>query len=139
MKVWLLCAAVAVALFVVGSRAMAQPMTPPALPVAITISSSNGAGATLTQVIHRRPTIEQVLADLTQLRASTPALSCPVNHAGQYAAVLAYSGGVQTRLTAEKGGCERVVVEGSQHRAGLDPTLLRDFDALFPPDWQTGF
>jgi len=137
MKLWLACAAMAVIVFI-GMNA-ATPQARASAPLVITLSSRNPQGATLTQVIHRRSTIEQLLADLSQLRATTPSPSCSPNYAGDYRALVAYADGTTTTLIAEKGGCQRIVLHGRSRRVGADPRLLRDFDALFPPDWQTGF
>jgi type II secretory pathway component PulM len=137
MKLWLACAALAIILFIGTNAAIAQPASSPAQ--VITLSSRNPQGAMLTQVIHRRSTIEQVLADLAQLRATTPSPSCSANRAGDYRAVVTYADGTSTTLIADKGGCQQVVLQGRSRRVGADPRLLRDFDALFPPDWQTGF
>ncbi len=137
MKLWFACAALAVILFIGTNAALPRPASSAAQ--VITLSSRNPQGATLTQVIHRRSTIEQLLADLAQLRATTPSPSCSANHAGDYRAQVSYADGTSATLIAEKGGCQRVVLQGRSRRVGADPRLLRDFDALFPPDWQTGF
>ncbi|HEX3629344.1 MAG TPA: hypothetical protein VHW91_02650 [Candidatus Dormibacteraeota bacterium] len=141
MKIWLLAVVIAGGLFAAGS-ALLKP--PPAKlgadPDAIVLTSINAQGATLTQTIHERSVIRQLSGDLKRLASIAPS-SCTRSDQGRYLAVFGYPGGGSTTLTAEKGGCQRITISGEgwpADRSWSDPTLLRDFDALFPPSWQTG-
>jgi hypothetical protein len=143
MKLWLLAVAVAIGLFMTGSALLAQPIRrQAALPNAISLTSINARGAALVQTIHQRSTIERLVTDLNRLSpldAGGP--SCDRSTAGRYRAVLGYANGGRTTVIADKAGCQRIVISGKGWSAGrswTDPILLRDFDALFPPSWQTG-
>ena len=143
MKVWLLVVAVAAGLFVAANAVLfRQPPAPaPILPQAIELTTINGQGAALTQTIHQRSTIDQLSLDLGQLTAQNHPASCGQSSDGRYVAVFRYAAGRVTTLMADKGGCQRIMVSGpgwSGGRSWSDPALLRDFDALFPPSWQTG-
>lgn len=143
MKLWLLALAVATGLFVAGSALLAQPVRRQiALPDAISLTSINAQGAALTQTIHQRSTIERLVTDLDRLSPlEATAGSCGPSTAGRYRAVLGYVDGGRTTVNADKAGCQRIVISGKGWSAGrswTDPILLRDFDALFPPSWQTG-
>lgn len=140
MKLWLGVLLAAIGIFVVVQWWAVAPSAVRALPQTVTVSNSNAKGATLTMVIHRRATIEQVLQDLEQFRAATPILRCPENDAGVYRAVLSYANGTKTSVTVQKGRCQQVSIAsaGNGHTTGVDPKLLQDFDDLFPPTWQTG-
>ena len=143
MKVWLLVLAVAAGLFVAANAVLfRQPSTgTPTLPQAIELTTINGQGAALTQTIHERSTIDRLSLDLAQLTPERDAAPCGQSTDGRYVAVFRYAAGRSTTLTADKGGCQRILVAGpgwSGGRSWSGPALLRDFDALFPPSWQTG-
>jgi hypothetical protein len=143
MKLWLLALAVAIGLFVAGSALLAQPIRrQAALPNAISLTSVNTQGAALTQTIHQRSTIERLVTDLDRLSPlEAGGASCDRSTAGRYRAVLGDANGGRMTVIADKAGCHRIVISGKGWSAGrswTDPILLRDFDALFPPSWQTG-
>lgn len=141
MKLWLLALGVAAVLFVAANAIFLQPS--PVLvsvPQAVDLTTINAQGAALTQTIHQRSTIDRLSLDLSRL---TPggAAACPQTGSGRYVAIFRYLGGRSTTLSAEKGGCQRITVSGPGWASGRrwsDPAMLRDFDALFPPSWQTG-
>jgi hypothetical protein len=143
MKVWLLALAVATGVFVAANALFFdQPSAGmPAVPQAIELTTINAQGASLTQTIHERSTIDRLSLDLGQLRPERDAAVCVPNTEGRYVAVFRYAAGRSTTLTADKGGCQGIQVSGpgwSRGRRWSDATLLGDFDALFPPSWQTG-
>ena len=142
MKLWLLALLIAGGLFVAGSALLRQPPSPaPNVPQAIELTTINAQGAALTQTIHQRATIDRLSLDLGQLSPYDSAAPCGTSTDGRYVAVFRYPAGRSTRVTADKGGCQRVIVSGpgwSAGRSWSNPALLRDFDALFPPSWQTG-
>ena len=143
MKVWLLAVAVAAGVFVAANVLLFRQPSPgaPSLPQAIELTTINAQGAALTQTIHERSTIDRLSLDLGQLRPERDAAACGQSTDGRYLAVFRYAAGRSTTLTADKGGCQRIMVSGpgwSAGRSWSEPALLRDFDALFPPSWQTG-
>jgi hypothetical protein len=142
MKLWLLALFIAIGLFAAGSALLRQPSAPaPSVPQAIELTTINAQGAALTQTIHQRATIDRLSLDLGQLTPEDGAARCRTSTDGRYVAVFRYAARRSTTLTADKGGCQRIVVSGpgwSAARSWSDPALLRDFDALFPPSWQTG-
>jgi hypothetical protein len=142
MKVWLLALVIAGAIFVAGTALLREPSAPTtSLPQAIELTTINAQGAALTQTIHQRATIDRLSLDLGQLTPQDSAAPCQQSADGRYVAVFRYGAGRSTTLTADKGGCQRIAVSGpgwSPGRRWSNPALLRDFDALFPPSWQTG-
>lgn len=143
MKVWLVALAVAAGVFVAANAFLFRQASPaaPSVPQAIELTTVNAQGAALTQTIHERSTLDRLSLDLGQLAPQSDAAACGQSTDGRYVAVFRYAAGSSTTLTADKGGCQRIVVSGpgwSRARSWSDPALIRDFDALFPPSWQTG-
>jgi hypothetical protein len=142
MKVWLLALGVAVGLFVTANAFLLRKPSPtPAVAQAIELTTINAQGAALTQTIHERATIDRLSLDLDQLTPERDVAPCGQSVDGRYIAIFRYAAGRSTTLTADKGGCQRILVSGPGWSAGRrwsGPSLLRDFDALFPPSWQTG-
>lgn len=141
MKLWLLALAIAAGLFVAANALLfRQPSAAPIVPEAIELTSINGEGAALTQTIHQRSTIDRLSLDLGQLMPQRRSGQCSPGNSGQYRAVFRYGAGRATTITADK-GCEHILVSGPGWDRTISwsgPALVRDFDALFPPSWQTG-
>lgn len=143
MKVWLLAVAFAAGLFLAANALLFRQPSPgvTTAPEAIELTTINGQGAALTQTIHERSTIDRLSLDLGRLTPQSETAACGQSADGRYVAVFRYAAGRSTTLTADKGGCQRILVSGpgwSGGRSWSGPALLRDFDALFPPSWQTG-
>ncbi|HEY9287932.1 MAG TPA: hypothetical protein VIT43_07915 [Candidatus Dormibacteraeota bacterium] len=143
MKLWLLALAVAAGLFVAANAFLFRQASSPApsVPQAIELTTINAQGAALTQMIHERSTIDRLSLDLGQLTTQREGAGCGQGTDGRYLAVFRYATGRSTTLTADKSGCQLILVSGPGWSAGRrwsGPALLRDFDALFPPSWQTG-
>jgi hypothetical protein len=114
-----------------------------AAPRAVTVTAFNPAGATLVQTIRDPLGVARLATDLDRL---TPLVlmdrfACRHDNGSYYRAVLSYANGDRVTADVRRTGCEQVSFGASwpADRLYTDPQLLSDLDALFPPDWQTGF
>jgi len=142
MKLTVIAALVAGAVFTAATRLGPTAPGQPAVPVAVVVTTYNAAGARLIQTIHERNAITRLANDVDRLLpARNPSFGCPPDNGSRYEAVFSYRNGGRTTLIARQTGCEQVVIAGEYWGSGAwsNPRLLEDLDALFPPSWQTHF